>query len=128
MQIEVKRLALSIVLYAIVLFQVESSPASFMVGHSHHNKRQQPSNTPQLILNVESEPHHGIEPSQIQRPSPPDFYFPVTASLFNFTCTIKHPQYRYKLIITREQTRKSTWFLCLTSIWTHLVFLTTKYT
>ena len=76
------------------------------VGHSHHNKRQQSSmNAPMLTLDVE--PHAGIQPSHSQTQAVPDYYFPVDAGLFNFTCTIKHPNY-FKMIITRERVLNST--------------------
>jgi hypothetical protein len=74
---------------------------SLAVGHYHHNKRNQPQLTPTLTLDVE--PHPGIVPSHVHPTAVPDYYFPVDAGLFNFTCTIKHPSYKYKLTITREQ-------------------------
>lgn len=88
----------------IVLASQLGVSAAAMIGHSHHVKRQQP-NMPQLTLNVE--PSHGIEPTHAPAAQPPDYHFPVESSLFNFTCTIKHPQHRYKLSIIKEQTKLS---------------------
>lgn len=91
--------------YAILLLneanRLEAASASYIVGHYHHNKRQQPSLVPTLTLDVE--PHHGIEPSHAHPLATPDYYFPVDAGLFNFTCTIKHPSFKFKLTMTREQ-------------------------
>lgn len=70
------------------------------VGHSHHNKRQSMKSTPMLTLDVE--PHAGILPTHPQAPVP-EYLFPVDAGLFNFTCTIKHPGFFNKLVITRER-------------------------
>jgi len=91
------RIAATLLIIATVM--IERREAASM-GHSHHVKRQQP-NLPQLTLTVE--PLHGVEPpSHIPIP---DYHFPVDSGLFNFTCTIKHPQHRYKLSISREQTK-----------------------
>ena len=71
------------------------------VGHSHHNKRQSIKSTPMLTLDVE--PHAGIQPTHPQTSAIPEYFFPVDAGLFNFTCTIKHPGFFNKLVITRER-------------------------
>lgn len=75
--------------------------SSLAVGHYHHNKRQSINQQPMLTLDVE--PHAGILPTHAQTAAVPDYYFPVDAGLFNFTCTIKHPSYFNKLVITRER-------------------------
>ena len=94
------RIAATLLIIATVVIDRREAAA---MGHSHHVKRQQP-NLPQLTLTVE--PLHGVEPpSHIPIP---DYHFPVDSGLFNFTCTIKHPQHRYKLSISREQTKLST--------------------
>jgi hypothetical protein len=80
-----------------------------VIGHSHHNKRQQPGLTPSLNLDVG--PHSVIQPSTAPRKEIPEYYFTTGAKLFNFTCTIKHPSFRYKLSITREQIYNSKLFL-----------------
>jgi hypothetical protein len=74
--------------------------ASGGVGHSHHMKRQQ-QQLPQLTLDVEH--HTGIEHNPAAHPMP-EYYFSQDQNLlFNFTCTIKHPSYKYKLTMTKEQ-------------------------
>lgn len=88
------------ILFLLIGHMMERAYAASYMAHSHHNKRQQPAKTPQLTLNVE--PHHGIEPHHSHPSVVRDFYFPLGASLFNFTCTIKHPSHRYRLLITRE--------------------------
>jgi hypothetical protein len=93
------RIAATLLIIATVMIERREAAA---MGHSHHVKRQQP-NLPQLTLTVE--PLHGVEPpSHIPIP---DYHFPVDSGLFNFTCTIKHPQHRYKLSISKEQTKLS---------------------
>lgn len=63
------------------------------------NKRNQ--QVPQLTLDVI--PHQGVAPSSGIDESTPDYYFPVDSGLLNFTCTIKHPQQRYRMRIIKEQ-------------------------
>lgn len=94
-------------LILVILIKLSES-VSLIVGHSHHNKRQQPQLIPTLTLDVE--PHHGIEPSTSHAAAITDYYFPVGAGLFNFTCTIKHPSFKYKLTITKEQVFNSKLF------------------
>ena len=53
-----------------------------------------------------------VGPPSADRPvsqtgAPVDFYFPVDSPIFNFSCTIKHPSYRYSMSMTREQISNS---------------------
>lgn len=95
-------------IFYLIFITNKNAVESLAVGHYHHNKRNQPQLTPTLTLDVE--PHPGIVPSHVHPTAVPDYYFPVDAGLFNFTCTIKHPSYKYKLTITREQIFNSNLF------------------
>lgn len=97
---EVTRLVSSLVI--LVVLAVGWIEALAIVGHSHHMKRQSSSKMPTLTLDIE--PQHGIDPTHTD-PEVPLHRFPVDSGRFNFTCTIKHPQHRYKLTISREQQR-----------------------
>jgi hypothetical protein len=88
-------------LTCLIYAQIDILNGASVVGHSHHNKRQQPGLTPSLNLDVG--PHSVIQPSTAPKREIPEYYFNTGAKLFNFTCTIKHPSFRYKLSITREQ-------------------------
>jgi len=85
----------------IIMMMNTQTASSIAVGHYHHNKRQSINQPPMLTLDVE--PHAGILPTHAPTAAVPDYYFPVDAGLFNFTCTIKHPSYFNKLVITRER-------------------------
>jgi hypothetical protein len=94
------RSVVAMIACALVLVFVDVKCAAG-VGHSHHMKRQQQSLVPQLTLDVE--PHHGIEPTNLHTPVPEYHFSQDSNLLFNFTCTIKHPSYKYKLTMTKEQ-------------------------
>lgn len=65
--------------------------------HSIVKRQTVPPLTPTLTVDV------GSQPPILPFPEVDEFYFPVNANLFNFTCMIKNPSYRYKMKITREQ-------------------------
>ena len=91
----------AMLLMLLVLATTSTSEArAAIVGHSHHNKRHQPGLSPMLILDVE--PHTGAHTTNQHTAPIPEYYFPIDSGLLNFTCTIKHPSYKYKLTITRE--------------------------
>lgn len=85
----------------LMLFVEECAGKSLLVGHYHHNKRQMKRLNPQLTLDVE--PHPGLTQAFANHTPVTEYYFPIDSGRFNFTCTIKHPSFRYKLTITREQ-------------------------
>lgn len=91
-------------LFAFVFILLNLNKAyGLAVGLNQQFKRQSANNLPMLTLDVE--PHAGVLPSHAQTSTTavPDYYFPIGAGLFNFTCTIKHPSYFDKLVITRER-------------------------
>jgi hypothetical protein len=96
-------IAITTIIYAIQLQHVDSM--SMLVGHYHHNKRQQSGLSPQLTLDVE--PHPGLAHTYVNHTPITEYYFPADSSVLNFTCTIKHPSFKYKLTMMREQVYNS---------------------
>ena len=96
-------IATTTVIYAILLglCTEEVSSMSMLAGHYHHNKRQQSALSPTLTLDVE--PHPGLVHSYANHTPITEYYFPVDSGVLNFTCTIKHPSFKYKLTMVREQ-------------------------
>jgi len=54
-------------------------------------------------LTVDVGPQSPTVPNLLNQENTVEYYFPEGASLFNFSCVIKHPSFRYKIQITREQ-------------------------
>lgn len=81
----------------------ESKSIDSSIEHSiqkrQDNKKMVPTLTPTLTVDIGPQ-----SPPMIPfQEDVSEYYFPVNATLFNFTCVIKHPSYRYKMKVTREQ-------------------------
>jgi hypothetical protein len=60
-------------------------------------------NTIRPTLTVDIGPQSSSVPSVLNQDSISDYYFPVDGQLFNFSCVIKQPSYRFKIALLREQ-------------------------
>jgi hypothetical protein len=94
-------IATTLVYAILALASHQATAMSMLAGHYHHNKRQQSGLSPTLTLDVE--PHPGLTHSYVNHTPITEYYFPVDSGILNFTCTIKHPSFKYKLTMVREQ-------------------------
>jgi len=60
-------------------------------------------NTIKPTLTVDIGPQSSSVPSVLNQDSILDYYFPVDGQLFNFSCVIKQPSFRFKIALLREQ-------------------------
>ena len=93
---------LSILMFGYLIVNIESKHIEASTRY-HHNVKRQDGKKLMPTLTVDVGPQSPTVPNLLNPENTVEYYFPEGASLFNFSCVIKHPSFRYKIQITREQ-------------------------